>query len=60
MDDKGWAEVWLTRRRCCDSCVHFAADGTKWTCGAGGEPVPVPHPGAITWCGDYERRRGDG
>jgi len=57
MDYKGWAEVWIARRECCASCAHFSADGLAGTCRAGGGPVPVPHPGATTCCGDYERRR---
>jgi len=56
MDYKGWAEVWMVWRRCCDACEHFAADGTKWTCDVGGRSVPVLHPGALTDCRDYERR----
>lgn len=56
MDYKGWAEVWMARRLCCDSCVHFAADGSSWTCDVSGELVPVPHPGALTDCDNYERR----
>lgn len=56
MPDDGWAALWMVWRRCCDACEHFAADGIEWTCDVGGRSVPVLHPGALTDCGDYERR----